>query len=199
MRAMWWHDIYIILGFLLFLHLVILKNVWFMILGFSCDGRCLSWIEFIFDLSMWASILVYIFELIMEAMIIMLHTFMLCYDTVYDDNACTLWDVYALLYNMMYMHTIVLWCSPMHYDVYLMLMMHTRCTLRWWWWCIFNDYDDAYPMTMTHTYDDDIWLCMPYVQWKQRRITCAIIMYDEAYNDVHEKCMALKWLVGIHG
>ena len=36
--------------FLFFLHLVILKKVWFMLLGFSCDGTCLSWIEFIFNI-----------------------------------------------------------------------------------------------------------------------------------------------------
>ena len=135
-----------------------------MLLGFSYDGTCLSWIEFIFDLSIWASILVYIFELIMEDTMIMLHNFMLLYDTLYDDNACTLYDVDALLYNMMYMHTIVWWFSPMHYDVYLTMMMHKWCTLRWWW-CIFND-DDAYPMTMMHTYDNDAWRCRPYVQWK---------------------------------
>ena len=63
------------LVFLLFLHLVIFKKVWFMLLGFSCDGTCLSWIEFIFDLSMWASILVYLFEVIvnvMEAMVMVI-------------------------------------------------------------------------------------------------------------------------------
>ena len=121
-----------------------------MLLGFSCDGTCLSWMEFIFDISMWASILVYIFEFIMEDMMMIFHHFMLWYDTLYYDNACTVYDVDALLYNIMYMHTIVWWFSPMHYDVYLMLMMHTRCTLRW---CIFDD-EDAYPMKMMHTYDD---------------------------------------------
>ena len=158
---MWWNDLEFIIVFLVFLHLVILKKVWFMLLGFSCNDTCLSWIEFIFDLSMWASILVYIFEFIVEDMMMMFHTFMLWYDIVYDDNACTLYDVDALLYNMMYMHTIVLWFSPMHNDVYLLLMMHTWCTLRWWW-CEF-DYEDAYPMTMMHTYDDDAWRCIPYV------------------------------------
>ena len=140
-----------------------------------------SWIEFIFDLSMWDSILVYIFEFIMEDMMMILHKFMLWYDTLYDDTACD--NVDALLYNIMYMHTIVWWCSHMHYDVYLMLMMHTRCTLRWWW-CIFDD-GDAYPMTMMHTYDDDAWRCMSYVQWKHNIITCLVIMYDEVYNDVY--------------
>ena len=113
----------------------------------------------------------------------MLHTFMLWYDTLYDDNACTLYDVDALLYNMMYMHTIVWWCSRMHYDVYLILMMHTRCTLRRWW-CIFHD-EDAYPMMMMHTYGDDAWRCMPYVQWNHSRITFLVIVYDEVYNDVY--------------
>ena len=47
----------------------------------------------------------------------------------------------------------VWWCSPMHYDVYFMMMMHKRCTLRWWW-CIFGE-KDAYPMTMMHT----LWRC----------------------------------------
>ena len=97
----------------------------------------------------------------------------------------------------MYMHTIVWWCSHMHYDVYLMMMMYKRCTLRWWW-CIPYDYD-AYPVTTMHTYDDDAWWCMPCVQWKQSIITCLVIVYDEVYNDVHEQCMAVKWLVGIQG
>ena len=88
------------------------------------------------------------------------------------------------------------WCSPMHYDVYLMLMMDKWCTLRWW--CIYDD-EDAYPMTIMHTYDDDAWWCMPYVQWKHIIITCSVIVYDEVYNDVHEQCMAVKWLVGIQG
>ena len=142
------------LVFLLVLHIVIFGKVWFILLGFSCDDTCLSWIEFIFDLSMWASILVYIFEVFMEDMMMMLRTFLLWYDTLYDDNACILYDVDALLYNMIYMHTIVWWFSPMKYDVYLMLMMHTWCTLRWWWF-IFDD-EDPYiwrwciPMTMMH-------------------------------------------------
>ena len=148
----------------------IFEKVWFLLLGFSCDGACLSWIEFIFDLSMWASILIYIFGVIMEDMMMMFHTFMLLYDTLYDDNAYTLYDVDALIYNMMYMHTIVWWCSPMHYDVYM--MMHTQWTLRWWW-CIFYD-EDACPMTMMHTYDDDAWRCIPYVQWNQRRIISSV-------------------------
>ena len=134
MRAMWWQDLDFILFFLLFLHLVIFWNVWFILLGLSCDDTCLLWIEFIFDLSMWASILVYIFEFIMEDMMMILHKFMLWYDTLYDDTACD--NVDALLYNIMYMHTIVWWCSHMHYDVYLMLMMHKWCILRWWWGCI---------------------------------------------------------------
>ena len=50
-RAIWWHDIEFLLVCLFFHHLVIFKKVWFMLLGFSCDGTCLSWIEFIFDLS----------------------------------------------------------------------------------------------------------------------------------------------------
>ena len=118
----------------------------------------------------------------------------------YDDNACdndVHCEVDALLYNMLYMHTIVWWCSPMHYDVYLMFMKYTRYTVRWWW-CIV-DYEDTYPMTMMHTYHDDAWQCMPHVQWKHNRITCSIIVYDEVYNDVHEQCMAVKWLLGIHG
>ena len=135
MMDMWWHDLEFLLVFLLFIHFVMFEKIWFILPGFSCDGTCLSWIEFIFDLSMWASILVYIFGAIMEAMMMMLHNFMLWYYTLYD--------VDALLYNMMYMHTIVWWCSTMHYDVYLMLMMHTRCKLIWWWGCIPYD-DDAY-------------------------------------------------------
>ena len=129
-----------------------------MFLGSSCDGTCLSWIEFIFDLRMWASILVYIFEVIMEAMMMMLHTFVLWYDTLYDDNECdndvrSMMLMHTLLYNIMYMHTIVWWCYPMHYDVYLMMMMHKQCTLRWWW-CIFYD-QDSYPMMMMHS----LWWC----------------------------------------
>ena len=157
---------------------MIFKNLWLMLLGFSCDDTCLSWLEFILYLSMWAYILVYIFEFIMDAMMMMLHTFMLWYDTLYDDNACdndVHYEVVALLYNMMYMHTIVWWCSPMHYDVYLI------------WWFIHGahwDDDDAYPMTMMHTYDDDAWQCMPYVQWKQRRIIYSVTVYDMMYKDV---------------
>ena len=138
-------------------------------LGVSYDGTCLSWIEFIFDLSMWASILVYIFEFIIEAMMMIFHTFMLWYDTIYDDNACDKFD--ARIYNIMYMHTIVWWCSPMHYDVYLMLMMHKRCTLRWWG-CIFDD-EDAYPMTMIHT----LWRwCIPMMMMRDD----ACLMFNES-------------------
>ena len=120
---------------------MIFKKVWLMLLGFSCDDTCLSWIEFISDIHMWASILVYIFEVIIKDMMMMLHTFILWYDTLYDGNACDN-DVHALLYNMMYMHTIVWWCSPMNYYVYWKLVLHTWYTLRWWW-CIPYD-DDAY-------------------------------------------------------
>ena len=151
---MWWHDLDFLFVCLLFLHLMIFKKVWLMLLGFSCDGTCLSWIEFIFDLSMWASIFVYLFGVIMRIWwCCCIH---LCYDIIlfYDDNSCTLYDVDALLYNMMCMHTIVWWLSPMTYDVYLMLKMHTWCTLRWWW-CIFDD-EDAYPMMMMNTYDYDV-------------------------------------------
>ena len=175
---MWWHDLYFILVFLLCLHLMILKNVWFILLGFSCNGACLSWIEFIFYLSMWASILVYIFEVIMEDRMMMLHTFMLWYDTLYDDNACDN-DVNS----MKLMHSYIIWCTCIPYcddallcimmytwwwrwcinganwdddDVYLMMMMHKWCTLRWWE-CILND-EDAYPLTMMHTL---WWWCIP--------------------------------------
>ena len=55
----------------------------------------------------------------------------------------------------MYMHTIVWWSSPMHYDAYLMLMMHKHGILRWRW-CIFDD-DDLYPMIIMHTL---WWWCM---------------------------------------
>ena len=60
----------------------------------------------------------------------------------YDEHSL----MHTLLYNMMYMHAMVWWCSSMDYDVYLM-MMHTRCTLRWL--CILDD-EDAYPMMMMH-------------------------------------------------
>ena len=100
----WYRDYYFFL--LLFLHLMIFKKVWFMILGFSCDDTCLSWIELIIDLSMWASILGYIFGFIMEAMMMMLHTFMLWYDTIYDDNAC-----HNDVHSMMLMHSYTIWCT----------------------------------------------------------------------------------------
>ena len=80
-----------------------------MLLGFSCDGTCVSWIEFIFDISMWEYILVYIFDVIeyvMEAIMMMLHNFMLWYDTLYDDNACDN-DVHS----MMLMHSYTIWCT----------------------------------------------------------------------------------------
>ena len=129
---------------------------------------------------MWDSILVYIFEFIIEAMMMMLNKFVLWYDTLYDDNTFTLYDVDALLYNMMYTHTIVwwfsyaLWCIIDVDDAYTvhtdMMMMHI-----WWWGCIPYG-NDAYLW----------WWCMPYVQWNKSIITCSIIVYDEVYNDVHE-------------
>ena len=147
MRDMWWQVLEFLLVFLLFLHLFIFEKVWFILMGFSCDDTCLSWIEFIFDLSMWASILVYIYGVIMEAMMMMLHNFMLWYDTLYDDNACTLYDVDALLYNMMYMHTIVwwfsyaLWCILDVDDVY---MVHNEMMMMYiWWWVSIPYYYDA--------------------------------------------------------
>ena len=100
------HDLEFILVSLRFLHLVIFRKVWFILLGFSCYGTCLSWIEFIFDLSMWASILLYIFEVILEAMMMMLHTFMLLYDTLYDDNACD-----NDIHSMLLMHSYTIWCT----------------------------------------------------------------------------------------
>ena len=39
-------------GFYIVFHIVILEKVWFMLVGFSCDGTCLSWIELILDLGM---------------------------------------------------------------------------------------------------------------------------------------------------
>ena len=47
-------------------------------------------------------------------------------------------------------------------------------------------------MTMMHTYDDDAWECMPYVQWKQRRIICSVTVYDEMYKDVQKQCMEVE-------
>ena len=136
---------------LFFLHLVIFKNSWFMLMDFSYDDTCLSWVEFIFDLSMWAYIVVYIFGVIMEAMMMMLHTFMLWYDTIYDDNACDN-DVHSMLlmhiqydvhaYHSVMMLSYALWCILDVDDAYTvhieMMMMHI-----WWWGCIPYD-DDAY-------------------------------------------------------
>ena len=82
------------------------QKVWFIFLGFSCDDICLSWIEFIFDIIIWSSILVYIFEVIMKDMMMMLCTFMVWYDTLYDDNACDN-DVHS----MMLMHFYTIWCT----------------------------------------------------------------------------------------
>ena len=87
MRAMWWHDLEFLLVFLLFIHFVMFGKIWFILPGFSCDGTCLSWIEFIFDLSMWAYILVYIFEVIeyvMEDMVLVIleYIFMITMDIV---------------------------------------------------------------------------------------------------------------------
>ena len=47
-------------------------------------------------------------------------------------------------------------------------------------------------MTMMHTYDDDAWECMPYVQWKQRRIIYLVPVYDKMYKDVQELCMEVE-------
>ena len=71
-------------------------------------------------------------------MMMMLRTFIIWY-TLYDDNACDN-DVHSM--KLMDSYTILWWCSPMCYDVYLILMMDTQCTMRWWW-CIPYD-DDAY-------------------------------------------------------
>ena len=46
-----------------------------MLVGFSCDATCLSWIELIFDIGMWTSLLIYLFEVIkygMEAIMIVI-------------------------------------------------------------------------------------------------------------------------------
>ena len=132
---------------------MIFKKVWFMLLSFSCDDTCLSWIEFIFDLSMWASIFVYIFEVIMEAMMMILHTLMLWYETLYDDNACDN-DVHS----MMLMHSYTIWCTCISYcdDALLCIMMYTWC-----WWCIQGenwDDDDVHFMMRMHTL---WWWCIP--------------------------------------
>ena len=105
----------------------------------------LSWIEFIFDRSMWASILVYIFEVITEAMMMMLHTFMLWYDTLYDDN-----DVHSM--NLMHSYTI--WCACILEcdDALLCIMMYTWC-----WWCILP-VDDMILLW----YDEGWWCLEPY-------------------------------------
>ena len=152
---MWWQDLEFLLVFLVFLHLLIFKKVWFILMGFSCGDTCLSWIEFVFDLSMWAYILVYIFEFIMEAMMMMLYNLMLWYDTLYDDDACDndvhsmklmhsyhtpiQYDVHA--YHSVMMLSYALWCIIHVDDAYMvhtkMIMMHTL-----WWWCI--------PMMMMH-------------------------------------------------
>ena len=80
-RSMWWHDLEFLLVCLLFLHLVLFKKVWSMLLGFSCDDTCLSWIEFIFDLSMRAYILVYlgmrVIEYVMEDMVMVILAYIL--------------------------------------------------------------------------------------------------------------------------
>ena len=47
-------------------------------------------------------------------------------------------------------------------------------------------------MMMMHTDDDDAWRCMPYVQWKKRRIICSVIVYDKVYKDVNEQCVEVK-------
>ena len=102
------------------------------------------------------------------------------------------YDGYAW-YDVM-MHSYALWCTLYVNDA---CMMHTEMMMYiWWWGCIPYD-DDAYAMTMMNIYDDDAWRWMPYVQWKQTRITCSVIMYDEVYNDVHEQCMVVKWLISI--
>ena len=165
-----------------------------MLLGFSCDGTCLSWIEFIFDFSMWASILVYIFEVIMEDMTMMLP---LCYDMIH----------FMMIMHVIMMYTLCCWCTSIQYDVHA---YHSVMMLSYALWCI-PDVDDAYTvhtnMMMMYIwirgcipYDDDAylwWWCMPYVKWKHNIITCSVIVYDEVYNDVHEQCVEMKWYIGI--
>ena len=71
---------------------------------------------------------------------ILMHSYTL-WCTHYDDDAV----LHSMILDMMNIHAMVWWCSSMHYDVYLMTMMHAQCTLRWWWrGCIPYD-DDAYP------------------------------------------------------
>ena len=180
--------IYILFWFLiLFLHLVIFERVWFMLLVFSCDDTCLSWIEFIFDLSMWAYILVYLFEIIMRIW------WWCCIPLFYDMIH------FIIIIHVIMMYNIWCWCTPIQYDVHA---YHSVMMLSYALWCIL-DVDDAYTvhteMMMMHIwwwacipYDDDAWKCMPYVQWKKRIISCSIIVYDEVYNDVHEQCMVVK-------
>ena len=115
-----------------------------MLFGFSC----LSWIEFIFDISMWASILVYIFEVIMEAMMMMFHTF-LCYDMIH----------FMMIMHVIIMYTLWCWCTPIQYDVHA---YHSVMMLSYALWCIL-DVDYAYTvhtkMMMMHIW---WWGCIPY-------------------------------------
>ena len=133
-------------GFLWFLNIVIFEKVWFILLAFSCDDTCLSWIEFIFDLGMWASILVYIFGVIMEAMMIIFHTFMLLYDT------------FIMIMHVIMMYTLWCWCTPIHYDVHA---YHSVMMLSYALWCIL-DSDDALMMHTEMLMYILWWGCIPY-------------------------------------
>ena len=171
---MWWNDLEIILVCILFLHILIFENLWFMLLGFSCDGTCLSWIEFIFDLSMWP-LYWYIYLNLLHILwrLWWWYCIHLCYDMIH----------FMMIMHVI-MYTLWCWCTPIQYDVHA---YHSVMMLSYALWYIFDD-DDAYPMMMLiHTHDDDAWRCMPYDQWKQSRTTWWVTGCDEVYKDVHEQ------------
>ena len=61
-RDMWLIYIDALFVYIWSLHIVVLEKLWFMLVGFSCDDTCLSWIELILDLGMWASLNIYLWS-----------------------------------------------------------------------------------------------------------------------------------------
>ena len=113
---------------------------------------------------------------------------------------------FMMIMHVIMMYTLWSWCTPIQYDVHV---YHSVMMLSYELWCIL-DVDDAYTlhtkMIMMYIwwwecipYDDDAWRCIPYVQWKQRRIIFSVTVYDEVYKDVNEQCVEVKLLVWYRG
>ena len=84
-------------------------------------------IELIFDLSMWASILVYI-SLKSLWRIWWWCCIHLCYDMIH----------FMMIMHVIKMYTLWCWCTPIQYDVHA---YHSVMMISYALWCIIDDYD----------------------------------------------------------